>query len=146
MLMLFFVSYVHAFIIPHRFTPAEQFNGVTQYRDTKAKVELSVSPSKLKFEDLTQKGVAEASALFKVKAEYGEMFGFKKWKANNHKLFDDPQQGRSWVIEGNYESLEGKKIYFLEIYWATPKQSQEYLFTSEISPFSLEKYTEVFKP
>ncbi len=146
MLIAFFVSYVHAFIIPHRFTPAEQFDGVTQYQDKKAKIDLSVSPSKLKFEDLTQSGVDEASKLFKVKAEYGEMFGFKKWKANSHKLFDDTNQGRSWVIEGNYESLEGKTVHFLEIYWATPKNAKEFLFTSESSPFKLENFAEVFKP
>jgi hypothetical protein len=146
MLIAFFVSYVHAFVIPHRFTPAEQFDGVTQYQDKKAKIDLSVSPSKLTFDDLTPKGVDEASKLFNVKAEYGEMFGFKKWKATRHKLFDDPNQGRSWVIEGKYESLQGKVVHFLEIYWATPKQSKEFLFTSEVSPFNLEKYTEAFKP
>lgn len=146
MLIAFFISYVHAFVIPHRFTPAEQFDGVTQYQDKKSKIDLSVSPSKLTFEDLSPKGVEEASKLFKVKAEYGEMFGFKKWKANRHKLFDDPNQGRSWVIEGNYESLQGKVVHFLEIYWATPKTSQEFLFTSESAPFNLDKYTEVFKP
>ena len=135
-----------AFEIPQRFTPAEKFSGVTQYRDTKANIDLSVSPSKLKFEDLTQKGIDEAAAFFKVKAEYGEMFGFKKWKADNHKLFDDPKTGRSWVIEGSYENLDGKKVNFLEIYWASKLKAQEYLFTSEASPFTLEKYKELFTP
>lgn len=146
MIIFFFIFSILAFEIPQRFSPAEKFSEVTQYRDVKAKIDLSLSPSKLKYEDLTQKGVDEAAALFKVKAEYGEMFGFKKWRANKHELFDDPKTGRSWVIEGHYESLEGKKIHFLEIYWASKLKAQEYLFTSEVSAFTLEKYKELFNP
>jgi hypothetical protein len=146
MLIAFFISYAHAFVVPYRYVPAEQYEGITQYRDPASEVELSVSPSKLTFEDLNQKSVEKAGELFKTKAEYGEMFGFKKWKANHHKLFDDPFQGRSWVIEGNYENIHGKLVHFLEIYWATPKEAREFLFTSERTPFNLDKYAEVFKP
>lgn len=145
MLILLFLAHALALPLPQRYVPGQAFDGVDQYRDNNADVDVAVSPSKLKYTDLTNESVKEAKALFKVKAEYGEVFGFKKWVAKRDKLVES-SSGRAWLIEGNYESLEGKTVHFLEVYWADQKNAKEYLFTSNTKTFQLEQFNEVFKP
>ena len=145
MLVLLFVFQALALTLPLRYTPGLKLDGIEHYHDKTAQVTVAVSPSKLKFADLNKEGVAEVEKLFAVKAEYGEMFGFKKWKAKRHRLQEDTR-GRALLIEGDYENLEGRKIHFLEVYWADKSSAREFLFTSDKKTLQLEQYPAVFAP
>ena len=143
MLILLFLAQALALPLPLRYTPGLKLDGVEHYHDKTAHITVAVSPSKLKFTDLNKESIAEIEKLFAVKAEYGEMFGFKKWHATRHKLQED-ERGRALLIEGDYESLDGKKIHFLEVYWANNSSAREYLFTSDTKSLQLEQYPTVF--
>ncbi len=145
MLIFLLIAQALALPLPLRYTPGLKLDGIDHYHDKSAQIKVAVSPSKLKFSDLNAEGVAEVEKLFAVKAEYGEMFGFKKWHAKRHKLQED-SRGRALLIEGDYESLEGKKVHFLEVYWANNSSAREFLFTSDTKPLQLEQYSTVFAP
>ena len=145
MLFLILIAQALAMPLPYRYTPGQRFDGVDHFRDAKQDIDVAVSPSQLKYTDLTSQSVKDSEALFKVKADYGEVFGFKNWKARRHKLIEDTN-GRSWVIEGDYQGLNGKVVHFLEVYWANKSGSKEFLFTSNSKTFQLENYQELFKP
>jgi hypothetical protein len=145
MLVLLFVFQALALSLPLRYTPGLKLDGVEHFHDKTAQVNVAVSPSKLKFADLNKEAVADVEKLFAIKAEYGEMFGFKKWKAQRHRLQEDPR-GRALLIEGNYENLAGRKIHFLEVYWADNSSAREFLFTSEKKTLQLEQFAAVFAP
>ena len=136
----------HALQLDQRFEMREQFDGVTNFEDVHRELQVAVSPTELRFEDINPQSIKELQAVFQVKKEFGKMFGFSDWTPGRQQLFENPQ-GRFFLLEGNYKSNQGKTVYFLEIYHADrAKGGGEYLVTSDVKPVALEDWQKVFKP
>lgn len=123
----------------------ESFGKVQHYYDSANSVVISQMASTFEFKDLTNENVKELNSAMDLKKEYGRMFGFNDWSAVSQKLIDLNGE-RIFVIEGQYKNQEKTVVNFLEVYWANPQSSGQYLITSETRKLTTLDFKEFLTP
>lgn len=126
------------------FVKKENFGSVTNYHDEKRDVDVAVMTTELKHEDIVQENVKEITGLFETKKEYGKVFGFKDWTPGKYKLIEE-KSDRFFILEGTYKDARDKIVHFLEVYWANPQNSGQYVITSNSRDLKIESYKEFLK-
>lgn len=127
------------------FSKRESFGAVTNFRDEKQDIDLTVLESDLQYSDLGQQGIQEMNQQFVLKKEYGKMIGFNDWTATRQKVIDE-NGVRTFILEGHYKNRENQTVNFLEIYYADKSQSGQFLVTSNTKKLSLDEYKKFFNP
>lgn len=131
--------------------PAPQFaersdiGFVENFHDAVNAVDLSRMSSDFEFKDLTAENIKELDKHHETKREFGKMFGFNDWKITSQKLLEK-DFGRVLVFEGSYKNNRDKLVSFLEVYWATPKTSKQFLLTSEKKTLKADEFQEYLVP
>ena len=146
---LFFFLFIpltaNALVPSPNFSTGADIGFVENFHDAINAVDLSRMSSDFEFKDLTAENIKELDKHHDTKREYGKMFGFKDWKITSQK-FIDKDFGRVLVFEGNYINNRDKLVSFLEVYWATPKTSKQFLLTSEKKTLKVDEFQEYLVP
>lgn len=107
-------------------------------------IEINSMSSDFKYEDLTDKELAEIKKLMSAKQEYGKMFGFADWKSTGHRLVERNGE-RIVLIQGTYKDAAKKIVSFVEVYWASKEKAGQYLITSDTIALKMDKFSEYLK-
>lgn len=145
LLSIFFTLSAYALAPAPRLKMGESFGKVQHYYDSVNSVVISQMASTFEFKDLTNENVKELNSAMDLKKEYGRMFGFSDWSAVSQKLIDLNGE-RIFVIEGQYKNQEKTVVNFLEVYWANPQSSGQYLITSETRKLTTLDFKEFLTP
>lgn len=129
---------------PH-FAEKPNIGFVTNYYDETRGIALSRMASDFSFHDLTPENVKAIDKVHDTKREFGKMFGFRDWKVTNQKLMEK-DHARFLLVEGTYFNNKKEKTSFLEVYWANPKKSGQFLLTSQKTNLKIGQFQEYFSP
>lgn len=144
-LFLLFPLTSWALIPSPNFTTRADIGFVENFHDEINDVALSKMGSDFDYKDLTADNIKELDKHHDTKREFGKMFGFNDWKITSHK-FIETESGRILVFEGNYKSNRNTMVSFLEVYWATPSSSKQFLLSSEKKNLKVDEYQEYLVP
>ena len=144
-LFLLFPLTSWALIPSSNFTTRADIGFVENFHDEINDVALSKMGSDFDYKELTAENIKELDKHHDTKREYGKMFGFNDWKITSHKFIEN-ESGRILVFEGNYKSNRNTQVSFLEVYWATPQTSKQFLLSSEKKNLKVDEYQEYLVP
>lgn len=117
---------------------------ITTYSLDGKDVEMNSMGSDFKYEDLTEKEMAEIKKLMTAKQEYGKMFGFADWKSTGNKLIEKNGE-RIVLIQGTYKDASKKTVNFVEVYWANKQKAGQYLITSDSIALKMDNFSDYLK-
>lgn len=144
-LFLLFPLTSWALIPSPNFATRADIGFVENFHDEINDVALSKMGSDFDYKDLTADNIKELDKHHDTKREFGKMFGFNDWKITSHKFIEN-ESGRILVFEGNYKSNRNTMVSFLEVYWATPSSSKQFLLSSEKKNLKVDEYQEYLVP